>query len=391
MRVAFYAPMKHPGHRVPSGDREIARLLIRALGSAGHDVELASRFSSRDGAGTAARQQRLRDLGGRLAERLIRRYRARPAAARPTAWLTYHVYHKAPDWLGPAVADALAIPYIIVEASSAPKRAGGPWYIGYRGANAAIARADAVLSLNSNDMPCLTPLLAGTAVHRHMPPFVDAAAQAALADWRATIRSTLAERCGWNPDIPWLLAVGMMRDGDKRQSYEILTDAAAQLTDTPWHLLVAGGGPQRAAIVQRLNNAAPGRVAFLGELTKESLALVYAASDIFVWPAINEAFGMALLEAQSAGLPVVAGDQRGVPDIVAPGISGLLPPVGNADAFARAVRRLLDDGALRRQYADAARQRVRESFDITGASRTLDATLHDAVTQARNRFARGAA
>ena len=141
MRVAFYAPMKPPGHAVPSGDREIARLLVRALGSAGHAVEVASRFVSRDGKGNADRQERLREIGLRLADRLIRRYRARPAGERPDAWLTYHVYHKAPDWLGPAVAEALAIPYLLVEASSAPKRAGGPWDIGYRGANAAIARA----------------------------------------------------------------------------------------------------------------------------------------------------------------------------------------------------------------------------------------------------------
>jgi hypothetical protein len=44
MRIAFYAPMKPPDHPVPSGDRRMSRLLIAALGRAGHEVELASRL-----------------------------------------------------------------------------------------------------------------------------------------------------------------------------------------------------------------------------------------------------------------------------------------------------------------------------------------------------------
>jgi glycosyltransferase involved in cell wall biosynthesis len=383
--------MKHPGHAVPSGDREIARLLIRALSSAGHNVEVASRFASRDGKGDAARQARLRDIGARLAARLVRRYRARPAAERPAAWLTYHVYHKAPDWLGPAVAEAMNIPYLIVEASSAPKRAGGAWDIGYRGANAAIAHADAVLSLNSDDTACLEPVMDPTAWHKTLLPFVEAEPFAELAGWRGTIRETLARRCRWNPEIPWLLAVGMMRGGDKSESYAVLAKALFDLLDEPWHLLVVGGGPNRAAIVRRLTAAAPGRISFLGQLSKDSLALVYAASDLFVWPAINEAFGMALLEAQAAGLPVVAGNQRGVPDIVAPGVTGLLPDAGDAPAFSQAVRRLLQDDTLRRQFGAAAARRVREKFDIAGAALELDRAFSLAGLHARNRRVQGAA
>ena len=81
----------------------------------------------------------------RLAQRLARR----PAAERPAAWLTYHLYHKAPDYLGPVVCDALAIPYLVAEASSSAKQADGPWACGHRSAAAAIARADAVFGLDA--------------------------------------------------------------------------------------------------------------------------------------------------------------------------------------------------------------------------------------------------
>ena len=124
MHVAFYAPMKPPSAPAPSGDRAVARLLIRALELGGHSVDLASSFRTREPTGDAARQDRLRRIGGRLAARLVRRYRAAQEPDRPAAWLTYHLYYKAPDWLGPAVAEALRIPYLVAEASHAPKRAG---------------------------------------------------------------------------------------------------------------------------------------------------------------------------------------------------------------------------------------------------------------------------
>src|SRR5215468_5087293 len=101
MRIAFYAPLKPPTHPVPSGDRRVARLLMAAFGRANHRVELASRFRSRDGVGDPVRQQALAELGHHLARRLARQYQARPPAERPELWFTYHVYYKAPDWLGP--------------------------------------------------------------------------------------------------------------------------------------------------------------------------------------------------------------------------------------------------------------------------------------------------
>jgi len=123
MRIAFYAPMKPPDHPVPSGDRRMARLLMAALRHAGHRVDIASRLRSRDGIGDPARQARLARAGATTAERLLRRYRAQPAADRPRAWMTYHLYYKAADWIGPAVSAGLGIPYIAVEASLANKRA----------------------------------------------------------------------------------------------------------------------------------------------------------------------------------------------------------------------------------------------------------------------------
>ncbi len=85
----------------------------------------------------------------------MRRFETRSARDRPAAWFTYHLYYKAPDWIGPQVARALAIPYLVAEASLAHKRAGGPWDLGHRATVAALDPAAAVILLNPTDAEIL--------------------------------------------------------------------------------------------------------------------------------------------------------------------------------------------------------------------------------------------
>ena len=84
MNIAFYAPMKPPMAPTPSGDRAVARVLMSAMVSRGHAVEVAARLRSRDPLGDPARQRRLRDVGDKLADRLIRRYRTQVDALFPS-------------------------------------------------------------------------------------------------------------------------------------------------------------------------------------------------------------------------------------------------------------------------------------------------------------------
>jgi hypothetical protein len=382
MRVAFYAPLKAPDHPVPSGDRRVARLLIAALTRAGHKVQVASRLRSFDGIGDPERQQRLRRQGEAIAARLIARLRAADAEQRPQAWFTYHPYYKAPDWIGPAVSDALDIPYLIAEASHAAKRAEGPWAAGHAATATAIMAADCVFCLNPVDVGGLMPLVRDRSRLVTLPPFLDTGAYGTPD--RATARAALALRLGLQPEAepgsPWLIAVAMMRPGDKLQSYRVLGDALAQLLDRDWRLIVVGDGKARDEVEAAL---APlgGRVAWVGALAPEDVAPVYAAADICVWPAVNEAYGMALLEAQAAGLPVVAGSGGGVPSIVADRETGLLTRPGDALSFAAALARLLGDAELRAAMGAAARRRVVEHHGIDAAAGRIDTALRAAVAE----------
>ena len=374
MRVAFYAPMKPPHHPSPSGDRRMAGLLMAALRAAGHAVETASAFRSYDGAGDSVRQRRLGAVGARLAARLVRRYGARTSAERPDAWFTYHLYHKAPDWLGPEVADALGIPYLVAEASHAPKQRDGPWALGHAQAARAIARADLVFGLNPADGPCMLPLLSLPGRLVPLRPFLDARPYAAAADGRRCHRAAIAASLGIDASTPWLLSVAMMRQGDKLASYRVLGEALARLEKRPWRLLVAGDGPARPDVKAALAGVAR-RVHWLGEREASTLPAIYAASDLYVWPAVNEAYGVAFLEAAAAGLPAVAGASGGVPEIVADGTTGLLVPAGNAGAFAEAAGRLLDRPGWRRALGRAARRIAATEHGLDGAARSLDSAL----------------
>lgn len=359
MRIAFYAPLKPPDHPVPSGDRQIAQLFLAALRLAGHEPILMSRFRSYEGYGDARRQARLAVLGERIADRLLHHCQ-KSRKFTPQLWFSYHVHHKAPDWLGPAVAGGLGIPYVVAEASVAPMQRCGPWAAGHRAAESAIRQADAVIGLNSKDRECIVPFLREPRRWVALKPFVDAAAYGRIRELEG--------------GSPRLITVAMMRQGDKLASYRLLGESLSRLLDLPWSLEVVGDGPARHNVENALAPLRE-RVIWMGSLDHAAIAERLALADLFVWPACNEALGMALLEAQASGLPVVAGAFGGVGEIVVSEGTGLLVAPGDALAFAAAVRSVILDPGLRSVLAKAARQRVLNDHDLPAAARRLAAVI----------------
>lgn len=370
MRVAFYAPMKALDDPTPSGDRTVGRLLVAALQRAGHAVVVPTRLRSYD-RGDRLRQRRLRDLGRRLGDRLLAR---QAGQGRPfDLWFTYHLYHKAPDWIGPHVAAHLGIPYVVAEASVAGKQRGGPWQVGYDASLAALARAALVIGLNPADRPGVAAHLPPQTRYLGLSPFIDTKPFAAAAGDRAPTRARLAALHGLDPTLPWLVAVAMMRNDQKLASYRVLAAALAGIEAPRFQLLVIGAGPGEAAV--RAAFAPLGsRVVFHGAADPGDLPALYAACDLYVWPAIKESWSMAFIEAQAAGLPVVAGRSGGVSSVVADGVSGILAAEGDPEGFAAGVRRLLDPGT-RRTMGTAARERALDCHDIAAAATRLDEAL----------------
>jgi glycosyltransferase involved in cell wall biosynthesis len=353
MRIAFYAPLKPPDHEVPSGDRRVARLFLDALRLSGHEPFVVSHLRSFDGAGDEAHQAQIAARGREIADELISRWRQR--GGRPVAWFTYHLYYKAPDWIGPAVCKALDMRYIVAEASVAQKRDEGQWALGHRAVVAALGQADLVLGLNPADREGVEPFV-NAAAYQALPPFLQTRDYAAPAPM---------------PGSPMrLVTVAMMRPGDKLASYRVLGAALAPLLDCAWTLEVIGDGPARTEVAASL---APlgARVQFAGALDQKAVAARLADSDLFVWPAINEAYGMAILEAQASGLAVVAGNSGGVGAVVLDDKTGSLVPPGDIPAFTAAVRRLVADPDRCRALGAAARHQAVREHDISVAAARL--------------------
>ncbi|GAB4538204.1 MAG: glycosyltransferase family 4 protein [Roseibium sp.] len=341
----------------------MGRLIVKALESLGHEVTVASRYRSwRKDGGEAVQAEVCREA---LAEAESIASEWERTGYRPDLFLTYHLYHKAPDWIGPALADRFDLPYAIVEASRAPKRRTGDWALGFAAADTALLRADAVAALHNADAECLSAVVPARRLSVLLPfldaePFLDA--------------STAAKPLAALPLK--LIAVGMMREGDKTRSYEVLAEALDEIRDLPWHLTVIGDGPAKDQVTALF---APERVTFLGAQPPEALPALYARHDLLVWPAIREAFGLVLLEAQAAGLGVIAGDTFGVPDIVRDGETGLLSAEGDAPALADNLRRVVADPALADRLGVSARQHIVDFHSLPSGAVRLEALVEKAL------------
>jgi glycosyltransferase involved in cell wall biosynthesis len=106
---------------------------------------------------------------------------------------------------------------------------------------------------------------------------------------------------------------------------------------------------------------------------------VLAASDIFAFPGEIDSYGYAILEAMAAGLPVVASRQGAVPELVEDGVTGLIVPPHDDDAFARALQSLVAEPARARALGAAGRARLLERFDARATTRDLIEVIRDAA------------
>ncbi|MCC7272759.1 MAG: glycosyltransferase family 4 protein [Alphaproteobacteria bacterium] len=140
-----------------------------------------------------------------------------------------------------------------------------------------------------------------------------------------------------------------------RKGHDVLFQALQRVADLSWSLTCVGAvdrDPELMVRLRKFNNHSilEKRINILGELTDGGLAHAYGAADVFVHPALYEGYGMALSEALSAGLPIVATRGGAVPDTV-PEEAGILVAPGDVGALADALRRVIGDAALRRRLA----------------------------------------
>ena len=173
------------------------------------------------------------------------------------------------------------------------------------------------------------------------------------------------------PESPFrILCVGTLHEV-KGQAY--LVEACRLLADKGMDFAchLVGDGPDRPALERRIAEAGLGeRIVLTGSLTREEVAALLRKADVLAAPSVltrsgkREGIPVVLMEALGSGVPAVASDLSGIPELVQDGVTGLLVPPGNAEALASALTRLAGDPELRRRLGLAGREKVLAEFDV---------------------------
>ena len=167
------------------------------------------------------------------------------------------------------------------------------------------------------------------------------------------------DRAGRRLRITFLGALG------ERKGSPQLIEALGRLTDLPcWEATIAGNGEVSQHKAFARNNGIAERVDFPGWLDRARVDELLSDTDIFVLPSFAENLPMAILEALAHGVPVISTPVGAIPDIVEPGVTGLLTPPGDVDALSKALRQLIEAPDLRRAMGSAARRAHAARFDL---------------------------
>jgi glycosyltransferase involved in cell wall biosynthesis len=165
----------------------------------------------------------------------------------------------------------------------------------------------------------------------------------------------------------------------ERKGLDILLEAWQQICcdrpDQDLRLLLVGTGSDADRFGECINAMQLEGVQWLNEFVSDRTVIqrYLSAADVYTLPSRQEGFPVAPIEAMSCGLPVVAADAPGIPDILEGGEAsgGVIVPRGNASALASVLGRVLDDQALGRELGQNARYRVETCFSSKAIGKQL--------------------
>lgn len=205
-----------------------------------------------------------------------------------------------------------------------------------------------------------------------IPNFIDPAVYA-RSSHPATLRDALSG------SGPILMHVSNFRP--VKRITDIVAIFARVRAVMPASLVMVGDGPERAAGEDAARRLGVERdVHFLGKI--DVVAPLLANADLFLLPSASESFGLGALEALACGVPVIASDVGGLPEVVRSGETGVLRPVGDVDGMAAAAIELLSDGNAWRSMSDAAAIDARERFSENAVVAQYEALYTETLASA---------
>jgi sugar transferase (PEP-CTERM/EpsH1 system associated) len=197
------------------------------------------------------------------------------------------------------------------------------------------------------------------------------------------IRARVRQELGFAEDDFCIISVGNLRPV-KDHMTELLAVAELAKVVPNWRFVIIGGGPERPKL-EAFINAHPewkDRVALPGLSLR--VAEMLNAFDVFTLSSVTEGICNSLLEAMATGLPVIATDTGGNPEVVVNGHSGLLFPVGDHRQLAEKLLLLATQPDLRLKMGQQAIRRVQEEFSIASMARGYE-SVYNSIVKARSR------
>jgi glycosyltransferase involved in cell wall biosynthesis len=184
-------------------------------------------------------------------------------------------------------------------------------------------------------------------------------------------RPSLRHAEALTPDNPFnVLCIGTLHEV-KGQTHLIEAVRLLHERGIPVRCNFIGDGPDLEALQGQVERAGlQSIVVFHGRKTHDEVADALQDADVVVAPSVpsrdgrKEGIPVVLMEAMGSGVPVVASDLSGIPELVINNQSGLLVPPGDAQGLAAAMERLAADAALRQQLGNGGRNRVLDEFDL---------------------------
>jgi glycosyltransferase involved in cell wall biosynthesis len=171
----------------------------------------------------------------------------------------------------------------------------------------------------------------------------------------------------------------VVRLSPEKGLHVLLRAVAASAARGRLRVVLAGEGPERERLARLARDLGVERqVEFRGVVAHDDVPRVLHELDIFAMPSMAEGFGVAAVEASACGLPVVASDVDGIPDVVVDGQTGVLVPAGDVGALAVAIDRLAADPLLRERLGAAGRAFVAREYDWRANARQME-RLYDAM------------
>lgn len=239
----------------------------------------------------------------------------------------------------------------------------GPWFLG---------KFDALIAASQGPLGHLRP-----------PPGMEIAVMPPVIGLRDYLEGERPVRAGGDPFE--VLFVGRM---DARKGVHVLLDAYAELLrqgDSGMRLTLAGGGGELQQVRQRVADEGWTGVRVLGPVSEQAKRGLLLGADVFCSPAMfGESFGLVLLEALAAGLPVVAAANPGYAGWLGAQAEHCLVPPGDAPALAQALTHMRQSPGLRAQLSGWGRE-VARGYDCTAWTDRIDALYRAAIDKAARR------